>query len=507
MPSYEDENNIQSTVKDVQSTLSSVNEQISRLRSALAELEIYREDLHTSLLQHRSVLSAVRRLPPEILGEIFLFAAAGCRLIWPPTSASDSAMPWLLGKVCSYWRTVAFSLPRLWSEIHMDVRYQIPLSSSTDLYDKTYESMLRFGEKFLQSCLNRSGNEMLTFSIEVDGLRDMAHPLLEILVQHSERWEDVSLHLDIFSHHTVLAPAKNRVPNLRRLHIGTSLSDSMPPTPLDAFENAPKLKELSLTRIIHPFHIIRIPWSQITHLISKSNTFREGEFTQIMRHTENLTSFTTHRERILEVASSEPILLPHLNFLEVVNKGSYIAKTFQFLTTPKLHELRVQALTPFLADQTVPMLTRAQCKPTHLVFQSSLVEDAVWEENFGIVWLLGELPSITHLHLTALRSSEEIMSRLHYRRPPTNFPPFLPNLENIILEDRHCLSATKITDTLSSRIENHSTDTWGSWPDGHKGLRSITLRLSRPPGPVFPELDVLKNLAEEHGVAISISSG
>ncbi|KAH9475801.1 hypothetical protein JR316_0011361 [Psilocybe cubensis] len=509
VPTPMDEIVIESGIQNVKSTLNSVNEQISRLRSTLAELETYREDLHTTLLQHRSVLSSQRKLPPEILGEIFLLAADGCRLTWPPTNASADEMPWLLCKVCSYWRTVAYSLPKLWSEVHMDIRYPIAVPSSldSDVADTTYESTLRLGERFLQTCLDRSGNQLLTFSIKVDGLLDKAHSFLEMLVQHSERWEDVSLHLDIFSHHSILAPARDRVPNLRRLHIGTSLSDSMPPTPLDAFENAPKLKELSLTRIIHPFHIIRLPWSQITHLTSNSNTFSEGEFTLIMRHTDNLTSFTTHRERILEVASSDPVPLNHLRYLEIVNKGSYIAKTFQFLTTPNLQELHIQALTPFLADQTIPMLTRAQCKPTHLVFHSSLVEEAVWEENFGIIWLLGGLPSVVNLHLTALRSSEEIMSRLSYRRPQTNSPPFLPNLHTIVLEDRHCRSALNIAETLSSRIRTNSTgNTLGSWTFGEKGLKSISLRLSHPPGPAFPELNVLKNFAVKHGVAIDISS-
>ncbi|KAF8874601.1 hypothetical protein BD779DRAFT_249504 [Infundibulicybe gibba] len=54
---------------------------------------------------------AVSRLPPEILGEIFLH----CLPLGKRGTFSTRHAPWLLTKVCRSWRKVALSTPLLWS--------------------------------------------------------------------------------------------------------------------------------------------------------------------------------------------------------------------------------------------------------------------------------------------------------------------------------------------------------------------------------------------------------
>ncbi|KAF9479215.1 hypothetical protein BDN70DRAFT_834814 [Pholiota conissans] len=499
IPSPEEEIAIRETIQDVNTTLAAVNDEIARLRGALSELEEYRSSLHTILKHQQAPLSPIRRLPPEILGEIFLFASSGCTIQWPPSprrllaSAGQDDMPWLLCQICSYWRTAAISFPKLWHSVHLNLQYP---------------SRVAEAQSFLGLCLERSKNELLTLSIEGNGLTAML-PILEMLLVHSERWEDVSLSSDFFfDFRENFALAKNRVPNLRRLCIETTLEDLPPSRPLEAFEDAPNLRELSMTHIIHPLQNFRVPWSQITHFISKGNTFREGEFTQIMRHMTNLISFSTEGERILEVASSQPVLLPHLEKLTIINKGSYISKTFQFITAPNLQELVIHAITPFMAEQTVAMIIRSQCKPQRLAFRASLDIDALWDENLGVVWMLTELPSLRHLELNVLKSAHHIMPRLVNSRK-SSLPSLLPNLESFVLEDRFCVSAGEVTEVLASRIINFNSDDVvdsGS-TETPPGLRAINLRLFPPAAPKFPELDLLKRVAENHGVEITIFSG
>ena len=516
VPSAEAEVSLQNSISDLHSTLTAVDDEIHRLRASLASLEGYRTDLHEHLMLRRAVLSPIRRLPAEILGEIFLFAAEGCSMIWPRpngTKADEDSMPWLLGKICSFWRSVALSLPKLWAEIHLTVKF-CPSEHETGSLRR-----LNAMQDFLQACLARSGTELLTFSLDARGPRENILPVLLALVAHSERWQHVSLDIEQFSsYHTAFAPARNRVCGLRSLHVGTTSMEDTPATDLlDAFENTPSLTKVSISGIVHPFHTLRIPWARVTHFTSKSSTFREGEFTQIMRQTTNLVSFSSEGERILEVASSQPILLPHLEKLSVVNKGSYISKTCQFLTAPNLRELHVHAITPFVAEQTLAMLARSRCTPTHLTFRSSLDVDALWEENLALVWTLNELSSLTYLHLIVLRSADNIMPRLVNRPQMGQAQPLLPNLQEFILEDRFCMSAAEVTEVLSSRIQNFSTGVWGpSSPSSSSptnqdrprtaGLKVVRLKLSRPAAPKFPELDLLKQVAENHGVDISIHS-
>ncbi|KAJ7608225.1 hypothetical protein FB45DRAFT_690462, partial [Roridomyces roridus] len=68
-----------------------------------------RDALAYSIRKHSAILSAVRRMPPELWNEIF-------------KSASFAAPPWSLGLVCRSWRNVALANPYLWSYINAGPR-------------------------------------------------------------------------------------------------------------------------------------------------------------------------------------------------------------------------------------------------------------------------------------------------------------------------------------------------------------------------------------------------
>ncbi|TDL19832.1 hypothetical protein BD410DRAFT_398247 [Rickenella mellea] len=56
--------------------------------------------------------SAIQKLAPELLAEIFLLCLPDAEL-WSMRSASQA--PLLLGRVCSTWRSISHSIPAVWS--------------------------------------------------------------------------------------------------------------------------------------------------------------------------------------------------------------------------------------------------------------------------------------------------------------------------------------------------------------------------------------------------------
>ncbi|KAG2035715.1 hypothetical protein BDR03DRAFT_961965 [Suillus americanus] len=67
----------------------------------------------------RSFSSPIRRLPTEILSEIFLYCLPEDEhLVHTPRQA-----PMLLTKICRRWREVAMSLPMLWCRLQLEVGY------------------------------------------------------------------------------------------------------------------------------------------------------------------------------------------------------------------------------------------------------------------------------------------------------------------------------------------------------------------------------------------------
>jgi hypothetical protein len=477
IPSDNDVLQVKATIQEGKENLRLLDERIALLRLSLLELERHREEVQTYVTHHEAVLSPIRHLPPEILSEIFLAATNGQCMSWP----QDCGAPWHLDKVCSYWRTVFISLPKLWSTINMNLK--------GDISSSAYQ--------FLRMCLDRSGNELLTFSIMTGDTSTLLCDVVDALVSCSSRWKSASFDVEMLcSVRKPLSRAKNSLPYLQCLHLASSQAGTIGEAVLDAFEVAPRLRDLSLIQIVYPSQLLRVPWGQLTRLKLSGNTLREGEFTRILRQTPNLVDFSTENERVLEV-TSEAVSLPHLTTLSVVNKGSYITRIFQLITAPKLTELHIHARTAFSPEHVLGMLRRSECPLTDLTLEASHDTDAMWEENIGIICLLAELPGLTKVDLRVLRASDAIIPRLTYR---VNAPaPLLPYLQVFSLEDPLCNSGAALETMLKSRMM------FGHSSKGENVLRSVSLKLSKPAPPTFPELEGLKDLADKKGLKIEIS--
>ncbi|KAJ7602684.1 hypothetical protein DFH06DRAFT_1023556, partial [Mycena polygramma] len=89
--------------------LAFLDQEIARLQEERASLTSYRT-------RNRGILSPLRKMPPEVLGEIFLLAVPTEKAPWP-RRVTDS--PWYLTHVSSHWRAVAVSIPALWSFFHV----------------------------------------------------------------------------------------------------------------------------------------------------------------------------------------------------------------------------------------------------------------------------------------------------------------------------------------------------------------------------------------------------
>jgi hypothetical protein len=75
-------------------------------RYAISEMETQRSALEKRVVYTLGFLSPIRRLPLELLREIFLWSFEG-----HPCSA------WLLAAVCASWRRLALRTPLIWSKV------------------------------------------------------------------------------------------------------------------------------------------------------------------------------------------------------------------------------------------------------------------------------------------------------------------------------------------------------------------------------------------------------
>nr|GAT54599.1 predicted protein [Mycena chlorophos] len=108
----------------LQNESNAISDELRRLKVTVARLNaearcwrMLQGRLDASMETYRSIVSPIRRMPDEILAEIFTQCVAQDR---HPLSSDHSFSLLRIVRVCRRWRAVAFASPRLWRHINDD---------------------------------------------------------------------------------------------------------------------------------------------------------------------------------------------------------------------------------------------------------------------------------------------------------------------------------------------------------------------------------------------------
>ncbi|KAK7018877.1 hypothetical protein R3P38DRAFT_2978825, partial [Favolaschia claudopus] len=163
-------------------------------------------------------MSPMRRVPLDILEQIFI----ACLPAHRNCVMSAQEAPVLLGRVCSSWRALAFSAPRLWSLLHIALPNPDDSSASRDVCAFKVAQRLEVASAWL----GRAGNCPLSVSVERNvHTRSAAFntnaqdDVLELLVPYASRWHDISLPISSPGHKTLSELSEDDVPLLRFLSL------------------------------------------------------------------------------------------------------------------------------------------------------------------------------------------------------------------------------------------------------------------------------------------------
>ncbi|KAJ7055819.1 hypothetical protein C8F01DRAFT_1234314 [Mycena amicta] len=210
---------------DIKAFLVEPTIRLRRLDAVIRQLTEERDKLAAEVAAHEALISPMRRMPNEILQEIFVACLPSDRN--PAMSASEA--PVLLGRICGAWRDLALATPRLWAKIHI-VEPSLSLDqrhANAGLLEAKVEQRLQA----LQSWLTRSGECPL--SISFVGHRDAGtNPLfIQRLVTFVRRWREI--HFFVVRDQMLLQELQELTPfqltNLRRFgQLGTSPLFSAP---------------------------------------------------------------------------------------------------------------------------------------------------------------------------------------------------------------------------------------------------------------------------------------
>lgn len=111
----------QAQLHDVTAELAAVGFIMKRVRDVHQQLLDRRDQIIASKEAHRGLVSCIRRLPTEILGEIFVRCLPSETHVEPDTHTA----PLLLLGVCRGWRKVALGTPRLWCSLSVRPSHRV----------------------------------------------------------------------------------------------------------------------------------------------------------------------------------------------------------------------------------------------------------------------------------------------------------------------------------------------------------------------------------------------
>lgn len=273
VPSPEESGQIQDLLSRPLDELARLNSEIAHLLARLEDLKLRRDKIKHYVDAHQALLSPARRLPVDIIGEIFVHCLPTGR---NATRALYEA-PLLLGLICRSWRDVAMSIPRLWSSIHVYV------PSSTTSGHQTISSLIEMRTRGVQDWLNRSGTLPLSISVVVvydvpdDGRRAVEN-MARALVGFSSRWCSIELRVPLIFLRTIQSLAKEDVPRLQEIKVDMNIwpidQNDNPMSMIGGLLQAPNLGRFSVVHLTEPARALRLHWPNLTDINIQNPSYR-----------------------------------------------------------------------------------------------------------------------------------------------------------------------------------------------------------------------------------------
>ncbi|RDB27435.1 hypothetical protein Hypma_004112 [Hypsizygus marmoreus] len=404
-----------------QSDLAKIEARIAEVQDMLHSLVECRNQKEQRLSLFRAIVSPIRRLPRDVLTDIFLFTRE-----WrtessmldefrsAPVGPLHTRSPLVITHVCTEWRRVALSMPILWARIEVDIQSD---------YDSSIPSSSPYHDERLHTWLERTGAHHpldITYSGSGPSRHKTEHPAARLF------WISPYAHriklLDLSYHVTGL-------PN-RRFDILETLSLSkldLIALCADGVDQSlfPSLRRLLLRDCdeIIPLHFI--PWSQLTHLSLHSALIPQDPLRIILLQSTGLVKlhvnfravdrwFSNSPERV-----NEPIILPELYTLIVtdVDDRLWFSKN---LTLPALTSLEL----PYDA-WTKPSYPSFQSRSSFCLTSLKLSGHVIGVKLGPFLDIIRGMPSLTYIDLdTPFDFRPEFVASLAS-------PDLLPNLQHV----------------------------------------------------------------------------
>ncbi|KAJ6476738.1 hypothetical protein C8R47DRAFT_657986 [Mycena vitilis] len=413
--------------------IDALNSRIKNLQATLNQLIHERDNVASRTRLCTSVLSPIRRVPPEIICEIFSWTLPRTKRVAgePPTGA-----PWYLGQICGVWRQIALGLPSLWSSV--------AIIHTEDFAAADFSPL-----PLVEAQLIRSAHAPLELDFEWKTDEDHAVPFLDALIPHSDRWKSFCLHCcasNILLER--MRPAKGCFSRLDSLEIYDSawVEDNTSSEGMDIFSVAPSLTQVLLTNSTFDYFspTLLVPSARI---IRYSGVQTTDYAVDLLRGTPQLVECGLGFTDIDDGLVIQIITLHHLRRL-FLEQGSFLAR----IAAPKLEYLSCDNL-----DAIGSFVQRSSCHLTTLVLTQGPLTPAPFAlPPDSLISLLQHTPALKNLVLQANTTEKEhnhrVLSAMTVSGSPDDICPNLVFLAYGAARSVDAFSAGVFIAMIRSRI-------------------------------------------------------
>ncbi|KAJ7598519.1 hypothetical protein C8J56DRAFT_168367 [Mycena floridula] len=405
--------------------LDTIDASITHIEGILATLRLKRGKIEHSWTAAKGALSAFRRIPAEIVGEIVRHvlddpvSADSDTLVTKGVSLDTRSGIWAFSQVNALWRREIISCPSLWSAIDI-------------LHSKREDSIYSIAQctRMLETIFSRAGTHALTLRLRFYSESKLATQILALCMAKYQFVADLSL---VLSPGLALWMESFKPPKplpsawslLRSVEIQQIMGDryARRASPPRCFRYAPVLRRLTFANVA-AIDQMKTPWEQITHFSSNGSLHMEYDL-PLLAKMPNLVS--------LEICGNVPRALPVMNPFHSSVTLSFL-KTLCIKDHQKPHRAILEGLTlPSLTEihvhlgdlgSTLPLLSeiiyRSDCKVSHVQFYGNLEGSADCKK--AVKRFLAGIPSAMTLDLG--RTQGNILDIL---------PKVLPLLNRLVL--------------------------------------------------------------------------
>ncbi|KAJ7062346.1 hypothetical protein C8F01DRAFT_128306 [Mycena amicta] len=465
--------------------LRQLDSKIDDLRKAMEELVVERNRIGEFVDAHKALISPMRRIPIDVLQEIFVACLATER----NCIMSASEAPILLGRICSSWRAISMSTPRLWASVHI-VEPSPPPSNASVYVTRARDARLAQRLESAKSWLARSGKCPLSISLLLESHGQEytsseieswpTYSFLQVMISHLSQWRRIELRVPNRLVEALRKLTGKDVPLLQSLNLDLLVVqpgvDPLSP-PLELLM-APQLSDLHLAGIQTQPDALGLQYHQLTSLTlsplawSASHPSLEASLSVIAK-CRQLRRFDV---TVYENTPSIDGIHIESQTLEILVIHCYQGTTTPFralhyLSLPALLHLSVIGRGLSAGGMVAPSFERFFSLSTR--FRSLCVQATLLEKAMFMLMVHALPPSLQRLAIHCGRgSSWSIDDDFLTSITPTtgHAATACPGIEDVVFLDCHDISDRALLEFIRAKMT----------PGSHSPLKRVRIKLQRP---------------------------